>query len=118
MKILKLTLATVMAVLLFDSFANKVGAQTTQEQNQNQELKVHCETGAYGQNINCWAEGSQEQSQELTLEDGTIVIYRDGRVIPVHQVVDTAVDPKTLTVLAGSLISGATATIIKLKSKK
>ncbi|MFZ5376942.1 MAG: hypothetical protein ACOZAN_04745 [Patescibacteria group bacterium] len=118
MKIQKILVASVLASLLLTGFASKAGAQTTQEQSQGQNLKIHCETGSYGQNVNCWAEGTQNQSQKVVLEDGRLVVYRDGRIIPAHQIVDTAMDSKQLMGVIGVLAVGLAVTVYKYKTNR
>lgn len=116
MKTLKLTLAVTLATVMFNGFVSQVVAQADLEQEQNQELEVVCETGDYGQNVNCRATGTQEQSQRATL-DGEPVVFKDGKLVKLHEVVDTGLDTNSLVVAFGTMVSGAAATVIKIKNK-
>lgn len=100
MKTLKLMLALVLAGVVFSQFASPVLAATTVEQNQKQELEVVCEVGSYGQAVNCRAKGTQEQSQKAVVD--RMVVYRDGRVVPAHSVVNTGID--TPIALIGGMV--------------
>lgn len=76
----------------------------TQEQSQDQKLKVVCEVGAYGQASKCVAEGEQKQYQKQVLGAATQIVYRDGK--PYHKMVDTALDTQTTLALAGVMLLG------------
>lgn len=119
MKSLKLTLALALSLLVMSTFATSAKANTDIEQDQSQELELTCEVGSYGQTVNCYAKGQQDQSFKATIEeqDGKTVIVRDGRVIPVHQVADTALDLQGLMAAAGTLVTGAAATFVKFKTR-
>lgn len=114
MKTLKLIAAVMVASGIFAQFVSPVAAQTTAEQNQKQEMEVVCEVGAYGQAVNCRVKGTQEQSQKIAVEK--MVVYRDGRVLPYHAVVDTGVEMPI--VLAAGLIMTVGAASVFARARK
>lgn len=114
MKTLKLIAAIMVAGGVFSQFVSPVAAQTTAEQNQKQEMEVVCEVGAYGQAVNCRVKGTQEQNQKITTEK--MVVYRDGRVVPMHKVVDTGVEAPIA--LAAGLVMTAGAASVFARSRK
>ena len=82
----KLLVATLAAASLMSAFATQVSADNTQTQTLEQEVKVNCTTGSYGQNTTCTAEGKQKGTQTQTL-----VAYRkDGTPIKIHKVANTS----------------------------
>jgi hypothetical protein len=85
----------------------------TQEQSQDQKLKVICEVGAYGQASKCVAEGEQRQYQKQVLGAATQIVYRDGKLN--HKMVDTALDMQTTIAAAGIMLSGVGAYALKRK---
>ncbi len=113
---MKKTLLCLSLFLLLGSIAvltptNAVGAA---DQYQNQDASAECETetvvGAYGQIITrCKVDVSQEQEQKI--------VYLEPEEELVHEPADTALDTKTITAAAGTIISGAGAFIVKLKKK-
>lgn len=108
MKALKFIAAVMTAGAIFSQFVSPATAQTTTEQNQKQEMEVVCEMGAYGQAVNCRLKGNQEQNQKIVTEK--MVVYRDGRVMPLHKVADTGVEtPIILT--AGLLMTVGAASV-------
>lgn len=114
MKTLKFIAAIMVAGGVFSQFVSPVAAETTAEQNQKQEMEVVCEVGAYGQAVNCRVKGTQEQNQKITTEKK--VAYRDGRVVPMHKVVDTGVE--TPIALAAGLVMTAGAASVFARSRK
>ena len=115
MKLTKLALATVLAAGLMSSFSTAAFAETV-SQNQKQELEVVCEVGAYGQTTNCRAKGTQEQSQNVTL-DKTKVVYVRGKAVLGHKVVDTALDPKIMVLGSMVILAGIAALTLKAKTR-
>lgn len=103
---LKLILASALAssMLLFGAMP---ALATTVDQEQNQELKVVCEVGSYGQNTKCTAEGKQYQKQSVKVLGAT--------TDRVHHVVDTALDLNSLTAAGGLMLSGVGAVVLKRK---
>jgi hypothetical protein len=114
MKTLKLITALMIAGAVFSRFVSPVVAQTTAEQNQSQEVEVVCEVGAYGQAVNCRVRTTQEQDQRIATEK--MVVYRDGRVVPVHKAVDTGVEAPIA--LAAGLMMTIGAASVFARSKK
>jgi hypothetical protein len=114
MKTMKLFLAVILAGIVFTRFTSVVSAATTVEQNQKQELAVVCEVGSYGQAVNCRAKGTQEQNQKAVIDRA--VVYRDGRVVPMHKVVDTGVDSQVL-LFAGMLLTLSSAVVFAAARK-
>lgn len=115
MKLTKIALATVLAAGLMSTFSTVALAETV-SQNQKQELEVVCEVGAYGQATNCRAKGTQEQTQNVTL-DRTKVVYIRGKAVLGHSVVDTAMDPKVMIVGSLVILAGITALALKTKTR-
>jgi hypothetical protein len=86
-------------------------ATASQEQELEQETHVNCTTGAYGQNQNCDVTTKQRGKQKQE------IVFREGRVLAAHQVVDTALDTKTMAIVAGLLILGSAATYGFVKTR-
>jgi len=96
-------------------------AQTAQaqvmEQDQSQDLELNtevvCETGSYGQPVNCTARadarGSQSQSQYIRLSD--------GRLIKTHEMADTGLDTAGFTSIMGLMTAGSVLAINKIKNR-
>lgn len=120
MKSIKLSFALALSLLVMSVFANTANAKTDIEQKQSQELEIQCEVGSYGQTVNCYSKGKQDQSFRAVIQEkeGKTVIIRDGKTIPVHSVVDTALDFQGLMTAAGVLSTGAVATLVKVKTRK
>ncbi len=101
----KTLIAVIAAASLLSAFATPVSADS-QKQELEQEIKVNCTSGSYGQNTTCTAEGKQKGTQEQTL-----VVYRkDGTPVRIHKVVDTSLPTAVtagMSVLAlGSIAAG------------
>lgn len=107
----KLVIASALAVTLTHLMSGVALAATmTQEQELNQQVKVTCKAGAYGQDSNCTAEASQSGKQNQRTE----VVYRpDGTAIKVHETADAALDTPALVALIGTMATGALAFVIK-----
>jgi hypothetical protein len=86
-----------------------LAAEATQEQELEQECKVVCEVGAYGQNSTCTNKCYQKgtQKQTITLNSGT--------VIKPHQPINTGLDMSTSSAIASLVMTGALATITRRK---
>lgn len=127
MSLTKLITATVLATAFaLVVMPGTVEAQTlTQEQELQLDtnVRVTC-TGAYGQNctVEASASGDGEQRQRI---EGVQVVYKDGRRIvyradgtPLyHQVVNTALDFNAMAGVAGVIITGGVAGILKFKNR-
>jgi hypothetical protein len=116
MQLTKLALATAIAGVVLTQFTTTAFAADTVNQGQNQQLEVVCDVGAYGQNTNCRATGSQSQNQSVTL-DRNQVVYVNGRLVHVHHVVDTAMDPKMVILGSVILLAGVATLAIKAKTR-
>lgn len=84
------------------------------EQYQHQESQAECETetivGPYGQvTTRCKIDIKQEQKQKI--------VYVDHVEEKIHEPVDTALDSKMIVATMGTIASGASAFIIKIKQK-
>lgn len=91
-----------LSILLLGS-TNLVRATDGAEQSaeQSQTIKVTCTSGAYGQDTNCTAEGSQSQKLHQ------IISYT--RVLgasKIHTPVDTAVDPGAMLAIFATGLTG------------
>ena len=116
MQLTKLTLATAIAAVVLQAFNTPVLAADTVNQNEQQQFEVTCDVGAYGQNTNCHVTGSQSQNQSVTL-DRNQVVYVNGRLIRVHHVVDTAMDPKMVILGSVILLAGVATMALKAKTR-
>lgn len=114
MKTFKLILAVILAGAVFSQFASIALAADTVEQNQKQDLEVICEVGAYGQAVNCKAKGHQEQSQKAVID--RVVVYRNGRVVPAHNVVNTGID-SSVALFAGLVMTAGAASVFAVTRK-
>lgn len=85
----------------------------SQEQSQDQNFKVVCEVGAYGQASKCVAEGEQRQYQKQVLGAATKIAYKDGKFN--HKMVNTALDMQSTIAAAGVMLSGVGAYALKRK---
>ncbi|MBD3279793.1 MAG: hypothetical protein GF390_03735 [Candidatus Pacebacteria bacterium] len=114
MKILKVTLALILAAVMFSAASAKLAAQ---EQHATNEADVHCSnSGAYGQ-VECRVE--QSIDQEMTVEqqpEEIEVVYVEGKPTEVyHKPVDTALDTAGMAVAMVSVVTGGAATLVKRK---
>lgn len=110
MKIVQITVATVLATIVMLGFSSVASANTA-EQNQSAEQKVtvKCTTGSYGQITNCEATGEQklDQSQKLDLTKKVL-----GKT---HTPANTALDFSTASAAAMSITTGVGALVLKRK---
>jgi hypothetical protein len=102
---IKLMIATTVAsALLMTVMATPVLADTTAEQNQNLEVECKTTSGSYGQaSAECHAKG--EQKQKITTREG----------VKIHKVLETGLDSNTMSVVIGTLATGAVAAVAKRK---
>lgn len=119
-KLTKLAAAvTLSAIVLGYAFPTEAFAQTV-EQNQelNQTVRVNCtSTGAYGQNINCNAEGTQRGIQHQRINGVDCVIIKN-KCIPTHKPVDASVTPMTLAGIITAAAASAGAGFLTIKKRK
>lgn len=106
MNTVKSLIALGAAAVLLNSFASMAYADEASAQ-ANSKAEVVCETGTYGQNVNCKA--STEAS-------ATAVLTREG--VATHEVVDTGLDFQGIATMAGTLGTGAVALIARRKLGK
>lgn len=106
----QLLVALLIGGVALSAVAGQVNAtEVNQDQKLKQELKIECETGAYGQSSKCKAYGEQkaEQSQK--------VVVRDRVLGKTHEVVDTALDAQTAAAVTGVLATGVGSIVLKRK---
>jgi hypothetical protein len=97
------------ATLLLLSPSLVMAEEASQSQELEQKCSTTCESGAYGQDTSCKTECYQYGEQEQT------ITLRDGTVLAAHTPVDTALDTKTMLVVAGLLTSGVIAFVARKK---
>jgi hypothetical protein len=113
----KLIAATLLTLGLMTVFATTAKADVTQAQNQqlNQDLKIECQTGAYGQNSFCTAEGhqnaNQAQSQTFVTPGGRVLFYT-------HTPVDTGLSNLNLIEVGTSITAALSAGALTIKKLK
>ena len=113
----KNTVSIALAIILSSlMFTSPVQAEETIEQTaeQEQQIEFECETetNGYGQTTTkCYGKG--EQGQVL----GQKVVLVDGEPVKEHQMVDTALDTKSLFAAISAVMTGAGAFVLKLKTK-
>lgn len=111
MSLIKLISAlTIASALLVIAMPYQVSAETL-EQSQTLEQEFECKVEGYGI-AKCYGKQRGEQHQKI---EG----FRraDGKFIRVHKVVDTGVDGYTLATVAGTLVTGVGAAILKIKNR-
>lgn len=117
MSLVKLTLATTLAAALTLAMSSTALADTVkqeQELNTKSEVKVTCTTGAYGQSSTCTAEADAEANGKQSQE----IVYRtNGRAIVAHKPVDTGADVATTAAVSGTVLAGAAAAVVQIKSR-
>ena len=109
MKLVKYIVLSLLAVATLSLAEPVLAIEATQEQELEQECKVKCETGAYGQDTTCISECYQKgtQKQTITLNDGT--------VIKSHETINTGLDISAGSAIASLVMTGALATIARRK---
>lgn len=114
---MKNLLVAVLVGLAFLSGAQTISADDRGEQSQklDQELKVECETGAYGQNTKCWAKGRQEAEQKQKIVVKERVDSKDRVLGKTHTPVDTALDTSSILAVSGIMLTGAGSFVLKRK---
>ncbi len=118
MSVTKLITATTVALALVMSMSSTALAETRQEQelSTSSNVKVECTAGSYGQSSTCKAEANASASGKQTQILGDAIVCRDGgKCFNPHKVVNTGMDTMTLVTVAGTVLSGAGAAVIKLK---
>jgi hypothetical protein len=104
-----MTAATLATATLLAMPSTALAQTVSQDQSMNASARVVC-TGTYSQSCTAEASASGQQSQR--------VVYRaDGTPVVIHDVINTGLDTATLATVAGTLVTGATAVVIKLKNR-
>lgn len=103
MNTVKTLVAVALAAVLLNGFAVTVSASGTEAE---ANAEVTCETGTYGQNVNCKAKSNAKAK----------VITREG--VPAHTVVDTALDAQGIALAVGTVATGAVATVARFRLGK
>lgn len=128
--IMKTIAAVALSAAVLHGFSTVAFAQQTQEQslNQNtsQRAEITCESGAYGQPVNChgFLENIANQSANQTQTNQVVYRIVNGRVVRInrdslrHEMVDTSVSPFLIQGVA--IVSAVTAIIggFALKRRK
>ena len=86
-----------------------LAAESSQEQELEQDCEVVCEVGAYGQDSTCTNKCYQKGTQKQTITLGS------GTVIKPHQPINTGMDMNTGSAIASLVMTGALATITRRK---
>lgn len=103
MNTVKTLIAAVLAAVLLNGFATTVSAAGAEAEANSE---VVCETGTYGQNVNCKAKSNAKAK----------VITREG--VPVHKPAETGLDGAGIAAIAGTLVTGAAATVARFRMSK
>ena len=106
MNTVKSIIAVALAAVMLNGFAVAVSAdEASAEAEANAE--VTCETGDYGQNVNCKAKSDAKAKTVLT---------REG--VPAHEAVDTGLDAQGIALAVGTVATGAAAAVAKFRLGK
>jgi opacity protein-like surface antigen len=104
--------ATIASALLVGVMPTAVSADTVAKQDQEleEEVKVECTAGGYGQSSTCKAKSRVlgKQSQEIKTRDGVKVL---------NKLENTGLDTPTLATVSSMLVLGTAAAYVKVKSK-
>ena len=106
MNTVKSLIALALAAVMLNGFAVMVSADEASAEAEAQ-AQVTCETGDYGQNVNC--KSSSEAKAKA-------VITREG--VPTHEAVATGLDAQGLALAVSTVITGATAAVARFKMSK
>lgn len=103
MKNIVLTLIATLGLTAFvlSPVSTAMANSAEQSAEQSQTVKVECTSGAYGQNSNCKAEGSQNQKLHQVITYSKVLGAKK-----IHTPVNTAVDPSMLAVIAITGLTG------------
>jgi hypothetical protein len=112
-KIAKIAAALTLSAVLFSSFATAVSADTVK---QEQELKLNCTAGSYGQSSSCTAEGKQSQTVEI---NGIKYFVRnDGTRVRIHTPANTSVDSVALAGIIATAVTTAGIGFVSFKKRQ
>ena len=100
------------ALVLSTSTAN--AQEVKQNQDLDQEFKVVCTVGSYGQNTECTVEGSQSGSQSQSIKTGNnFVTLPNGTSVRIHTPVDTGLETQTKIAMMGIIAIGGISLLTK-----
>ncbi|HYD35315.1 MAG TPA: hypothetical protein VD999_04570 [Vitreimonas sp.] len=119
---MKLMTATTLAAALTLSMVSLASAQVmeqNQEQRVDNNVRVNCTTGAYGQSSTCTAEaaGSAYGRQYQRMENRQVRRRADGTLVYVHTTANTGMDMYSIVTVLGTVMTGSTAAVLKLKNR-
>lgn len=103
MNTVKTLIAAGLAAVLLNGFAVTVSASGAEAE---ANAEVTCETGTYGQNVNCKAKSNAKAK----------VITRKG--VPTHEVVGTSLDAQGIAMAVGTVATGAAAAVARFRLGK
>jgi len=109
------TFAVASLVMAAPVSAQVAGQAQSQSLDLNTHTEVVCETGSYGQPVNCRA--TADASASATQSQRQYIRRADGTLIEVHRMVDTGLDTTGVLSMAGLLVSGSIAVFTKIKSR-
>lgn len=104
MNAVKSLIAVALAAVMLNGFAVTVLAD---EANAEAKAEVTCETGDYGQNVNCKAKSDAKSKA---------VLNRKG--VSTHEVANTGLDAQGIALAVGTVATGAAATVARFKLGK
>lgn len=102
MNIVKSLIAVAMAAVMLNGFVVAVSAAEVEAN-----AEVTCETGTYGQNVNCKAKSNAKAKA---------VITRKG--VPTHPVAATGLDASGIALALGTVATGVTAAVARFRLGK
>ena len=105
MKMIQSLTAVAVAAVMLNSFATPVFADEVKAEAEAN-AEVTCETGTYGQNVNCKAKSSSSAKA---------IIKRDG--VSTHTVANTGLDGQGIALALGTVATGVAATVARVRIK-
>lgn len=106
MNTVKSLIAVALAAVMLNGFTVMVAADEASAEAEAKS-EVTCETGDYGQNVNCKASSDSKAKA---------VITRDG--VPTHEAVATGLDAQGIALAVGTVATGVTAAVARFKMSK
>lgn len=103
MNTVKTLIAVALAAVMLNSFTVMVAASGSEAE---ANAEVVCETGTYGQNVNCKAKSNAKAK----------VVTREG--VPTHAVANTGLDATGIAMAVGTVATGAAATVARFRLGK
>lgn len=104
MNTVKFFIAVAMAAVMLNGFVVVVSADGAKAESKSE---VVCETGTYGQKVNCKATSSAKAK---------VVVTREG--VPTHQVAATGLNAQGVAAVIGTVSTGLVATIARFRLGK